>query len=224
MNIFYFYPLALVLSFATNCCVNRVMQMKDGVIKFSCNWTKTDPVVLPQTDDLIYWRQVLHRKGFIGVDAKGIGYGNISCRITGNEFLITGSGTGVFIEIGVQHLVLVTSFNIHRNTVDSIGPVIASSESLTHAALYLCDPAIGAVLHVHNLNMWRALQRRVPRTDKKAEYGTSEVAKEIIRLYNQTNLKKEGILVMAGHEEGIVTFGPDMATAASILFNWAEEC
>ncbi|HDP74338.1 MAG TPA: class II aldolase/adducin family protein [Bacteroidales bacterium] len=197
--------------------------MKEGVIKFKCNWTKTDPIESPLIDDLIYWRQALHQKGFVGVDSKGIGYGNLSRRTSGNEFLITGSGTGGFAEIGKQHFALVTSFNIHKNTIDSIGPVIASSESLTHAVLYLCDPKIEAVIHVHNLNMWRALLRRVPKTGKQAEYGTPEMAKEVIRLYSQTDLKNKGILVMAGHEEGIVTFGPNIASAAQTLLQWKEK-
>ncbi|MEW5845420.1 MAG: class II aldolase/adducin family protein [Bacteroidota bacterium] len=197
--------------------------MKEGVIKFKCNWTKTDPIESPLIDNLIYWRQVLYQKGFVGIDSKGIGFGNLSCRTTGSEFIITGSGTGGFAEIDKQHFALVTSFNIHRNTVDSIGPVIASSESLTHAVLYLCDPKIGAVIHVHNLKMWRSLLRRVPKTGKQAEYGTPEMAKEVIRLYSQTDLKSKGILVMAGHQEGIVTFGPDIASAANILLYWEEQ-
>lgn len=197
--------------------------MNEGVIKFKCNWTKSEAIESPLIDELIHWRQVLYQRGLVGVDSKGIGYGNLSCRTTGNEFIITGSGTGKFIEIGKQHFALVTAFNTHRNTVDSIGPVIASSESLTHAVLYLCDPKIGAVIHVHNLNMWRSLLRRVPKAGKQAEYGTPEMAKEVIRLYSQTDLKSKGILVMAGHEEGIVSFGPDIASAAKILLYWEEQ-
>lgn len=197
--------------------------MKEGVIKFQCNWTKTEPIELPCIDELIYWRQLLYNKGYIGVDSKGIGFGNLSCRTTDNQFLITGSGTGQFQEIGKQHFTLVTGFNIHRNTVDSVGPVIASSESLTHAVLYLCDPRIGAVIHIHNLNLWRALLRRVPKTGKQAEYGTPEMAKEVIKLYSQTDLKNHGVLVMAGHEEGIVSFGPDVASAAKLILHWAKQ-
>ncbi len=197
--------------------------MKEGVIKFHCNWTKTEPIELPCISELVYWRQLLYRKGYIGVDSKGIGFGNLSCRTTDNQFIITGSGTGQFQEIGKQHFALVTGFNIHRNTVDSVGPVIASSESLTHAVLYLCDPKIGAVIHVHHLAMWRALLRKVPKTGKQAEYGTPEMAKEVIRLYSQTDLKTQGILVMAGHEEGIVTFGPNISSVARILLDWEAQ-
>lgn len=197
--------------------------MNEGIIKFKCNWTKSEAIESPLIDELIHWRQVLYQRGFVGVDSKGIGYGNLSCRTTGNEFIITGSGTGEFAEIGKQHFALVTAFNIHKNTVDSSGPVIASSESLTHAVLYVCDPKIGAVIHIHNLNLWRTLLRRVPKTAKKAEYGTPEMAKEVIRLYSQTDLKSKGILVMAGHEEGIISFGPDIASAAKILLYWEEQ-
>lgn len=197
--------------------------MIEGVIKFHCNWTKTEPIELPCIDELIHWRRLLYNKGYIGVDSKGIGFGNLSCRTANNQFVITGSGTGQFQEIGKQHFTLVTGFNIHRNTVDSVGPVIPSSESLTHAVLYLCDPKIGAVIHVHSLSMWRALLRHVPKTGKQAGYGTPEMAKEVIRLYSQTDLKMQGILVMAGHEEGIVTFGPDICSAAKILLDWETQ-
>lgn len=197
--------------------------MREGVIKFKCNWTKTEPIDSPVIDELIYWRQVLYEKGFVGVDRKGIGYGNLSSRTVNSEFIITGSGTGGIAQIGKQHFALVTSFNMHRNSVDSAGPVIASSESMTHAVLYLCDPGIGSVIHIHNLNLWRALLRRVPKTGKQAEYGTPEMAKEVIKLYSQTDLKNHGVLVMAGHEEGIVSFGPNVASAAKLLLHWAEQ-
>ena len=58
---------------------------------------------------------------------------------------------------------------------------------------------------------------KVPTNDKKAEYGTPEMAKEMVRLYSKTELPKSKLLVMAGHEEGVVSFGINVELAAKII-------
>ncbi|HNV51732.1 MAG TPA: class II aldolase/adducin family protein [Tenuifilaceae bacterium] len=191
--------------------------MQDGVIKFTCNWTKAEPFTPEIIAELNYWRQILYAKGLIGLDKQGIGYGNISMRYQQNQFIISGSGTGQHPELTNEHYTLVTNFNVHRNTVDAVGPIIASSESMTHAILYQCDPSINAVVHIHHRELWRILMYKVPTTDKKAEYGTPEMAKEMVRLYSKTELPKSKLLVMAGHEEGVVSFGINVELAAKII-------
>jgi len=66
----------------------------------------------------------------------------------GNQFIITGSATGEIPELEPGHYVKVTSFNIDDKCVQCVGPLKASSESLTHAAIYLADPDSNAVIHV----------------------------------------------------------------------------
>jgi len=58
----------------------------------------------------------------------------------GNQFVITGSATGEIPELEPGHYVKVNSFNIEDNAVQCVGPLKASSESLTHAAIYSADP------------------------------------------------------------------------------------
>lgn len=193
--------------------------MQEGVIKFTCNWTKAEPFTPEIIAELNHWRQILYAKGLIGLDKQGIGYGNISIRYQQNQFIISGSGTGQFSELTNEHYTLVTSFNVHRNTVDAVGPIIASSESMTHAILYQCDPNINAVIHIHHKELWKRLLHKVPTTDKKAEYGTPLMAKEMVRLYSKTELPKSKLLVMAGHEEGVVSFGVNVELAAKILLD-----
>ena len=45
------------------------------------------------------------------------------------------------------------------------------------------------------------------------------MANEIKRLFDQTALSKEKILVMGGHREGIISFGKDLAEAGNILID-----
>ncbi|BDX38026.1 hypothetical protein CYCD_13810 [Tenuifilaceae bacterium CYCD] len=193
--------------------------MQEGVIKFTCNWTKAEPFAPEIIAELNHWRQILYAKGLIGLDKQGIGYGNISIRYQQNQFIISGSGTGRFSELTNEHYTLVTDFNVHGNTVNAVGPIIASSESMTHAILYQCDPSINAVVHIHHRVLWRSLMHKVPTTDKKAEYGTPEMAKEMVRLYNKTELPKSKLLVMEGHEEGMVSFGADVESATKIILD-----
>ena len=45
------------------------------------------------------------------------------------------------------------------------------------------------------------------------------MAKEIIRLYNHSDLPKSKVLVMAGHQDGLVSFGKDLKEATQVLEN-----
>ena len=45
-------------------------------------------------------------------------------------------------------------------------------------------------------------------------FGTPGMAREFERLYRDTEFARDGIAVMAGHEEGLVTFGSEIAGAA----------
>ena len=45
------------------------------------------------------------------------------------------------------------------------------------------------------------------------------MANEIKRLFDETALNKEKILVMGGHREGIISFGKDLEEAGSILID-----
>ena len=48
-------------------------------------------------------------------------------------------------------------------------------------------------------------------------YGTPQMALEIKRLAEECFLRDHGILVMAGHDDGIITFGKNLAEAYAIL-------
>ena len=132
----------------------------------------------------------------------------------GDTFVISGTQTGHIARTDESHYARVTRCDIPANRVHCEGPVQASSEALTHAAIYALDPAIGAVVHVHDAALWRDLGGRIPTTSGDVPYGTPEMAQEFRRLYEETDFPAVGVAVMGGHEEGLVSFGTDVAEAA----------
>src|SRR5438093_11120110 len=112
--------------------------MNEGVIKFNCQWIKEEPLEIKWLEELNVWRDKLYNLGLIGVNKEGIGYGNISIRFRQHTFIITGSATGKFKKLTPEHYTRVTHYNFDENSLTTIGPIKASSESLTHAMLYEC--------------------------------------------------------------------------------------
>jgi ABC-type iron transport system FetAB ATPase subunit len=60
---------------------------------------------------------------------------------------------------------------------------------------------------------------KVPTTAIEVAYGTPEMAKEILRLFREDNLMEKKIVVMSGHEEGIISFGKNLPEAGNILLD-----
>ena len=192
--------------------------MEDGVIKFSCDWSQ-EPLGLPVSVELIQWRDKMHQLGLIGVYEKlGVGYGNISIK-TPQGIFISGSQTGHIYPIQGKDFSLIDSYSIEKNQVSCRGEVKASSESLTHAAVYEADDTINAVIHIHHQQLWLDLMDKVPTSSKDVPYGTPQMAGEIKRLFDESTLSQDKIMVMAGHEEGIIAFGKDLEEAGAVILN-----
>ena len=96
---------------------------------------------------------------------------------------------------------------------------MASSESLTHAAVYEADKTVQAVIHIHSPKLWNKLKNKAPTTRKTVPYGTIAMAKEINRLFKETPAKNKKILVMGGHEPGLLSFGTTLNQAKKTLLN-----
>ncbi len=187
----------------------------EGVIKFNCNWKKTGPVLVG-LDEIMSVRQKLFRLGLIGVYPDGIGYGNLSIlEADKTSFIISGSQTGHLEIVTTEHFARVTNAAVENNRVDCEGPVQASSESLTHAMIYGIFKDCHAVIHVHSNKLWKKLLNGVPTTSADIPYGTPQMANEIKRL--KEALDREKILVMAGHEDGVITFGANLDQAFQTL-------
>lgn len=188
----------------------------EGVIKFDSRWRESAPLTLPEIQDLLEWRRPLFEAGLIGhLEEFDVGYGNLSARVgDSNQFVISGTQTGHVQEADAGHFALVTDYNIDDNFVASTGPVEASSESLTHAAIFALDSEFRAVVHVHSEELWVGLMSSLPSTREEIAYGTPQMAIEFARLHDESGFATTGVARMAGHEGGLISFGVSVREAA----------
>jgi len=194
-----------------------------GYVLFRCEREPAPPPAGPLVDGIIGWRDRLYRRGLVGVSPDGIGFGNVSVRVPGSDtFVITGTSTGRFPALTGDHLTLVTGFDFAANSLACRGPIDASSESLSHAAVYRADRRIGAVIHVHHGPLWARLVDRLPTTDPAALAGTPEMARAIESLVRSLSTLTEGLIVMGGHPEGLIAFGRDLEEAGGRILRALE--
>ncbi|GAB4172766.1 MAG: hypothetical protein Kow0020_07860 [Wenzhouxiangellaceae bacterium] len=187
----------------------------EGYIKYHIEWTPAEALPFARIAALDACRRQLHQAGLIGHDpVHDVGYGNISVRAPElGGFIVSGTQTGHVAQTDARHYSVVVDYSIDDNRVHCTGPVKASSEALTHAAIYELDEAIGAVVHVHSATLWTRLKGRLPTTGEHIPYGTPEMAREFQRLYRDTYLKAHGVAVMGGHPDGLISFGREITQA-----------
>lgn len=196
--------------------------MDEGYIKFNAIWNKGKPFSKSLLNDLNTYRDLMFQMNLIGAYDNGIGFGNISQRHQYNQFFISGSATGNFAQLDEQHYSLVTDFNIQENRVNCEGPIIASSESMSHAVIYKECPEVNVVIHVHQLSWWKKLLHKIPTTPDTATYGSPEMAHEIIRLFQESDVAKKRVFAMAGHQEGLFGFGKNFREASRFFIQLFE--
>lgn len=195
--------------------------MTEGVIKFNCIWDQAR-VSFPISEYMALEkaRSALFDRGLIGAYPDGIGFGNISARSKDDiSFIISGSATGGLSKLIPEDYALVTGYNIAQNTIFCTGFIQASSESLTHAAIYHAVPHTGAVIHIHCLWLWEKLMDQYPSTPAGIEYGTPEMAQAVGQLAFSIKEGEEKIIVMGGHREGILAFGPHIKDAMQSILS-----
>ena len=183
----------------------------EGYIKFIYDWI---PASLPEVDliELIFWRQKLYDAKLIGSYPDGIGFGNISTRYNENQFIISGSATGNLKIVDASHFALVEDFDLKKNWLNCIGNVPASSESLSHAAIYKTLPEVNAIIHIHHKELWDKYLNVYPTSSKTAEYGTPAMAFSLIDIIKKEKSATE-IIVMGGHKEGILIYNSSLNIA-----------
>ena len=189
-------------------------------VKFTSERVSSELTRFSGLAELNTYRRRLLQLGLIGLDSNGVGFGNLSIRDGAtNNFFITGSATSGTPQLTPADCAKVVAYDFERNSLRFEGSTIPSSESLTHAAIYQSDPKAGAVIHCHDSELWAALLNQAPTSSKTVDYGTPELAYEIMRLFTASDVRTRKILVMAGHEAGIVTFGGNLEEAFSILMH-----
>lgn len=190
----------------------------EGVIKFSLNHQEAYLPHFSGLPELNAWRNVLFELGMTGQDPLrygGLGFGNVSIRTSESQFLISGSQTGGIRTLGADHYVWVTHANPLENSIESIGPIKPSSESMTHASAYAACSWIQCVLHVHHPAIWNASESLgLPSTSPEVAYGTPAMAAEIERLAHET---RGPVIAMKGHKDGLIAIGKSAREAGQSL-------
>jgi hypothetical protein len=195
------------------------MPPDEGYVKFACAHEPGPPPGHPRLRELMRIRDDLRTWGLVGVLPDGVGYGNASARIAGTpRFVVTASGTGAAFPIQPSHFSEVLAIDVDQNRVACRGPLPASSESMSHGAIYAARPDAHAVLHVHDPAAFRMLwSEGAPRTPADAAFGTPELARAVGRL--AAALPPAALLVMAGHEDGLLAFAPTLHAACDAVWS-----
>jgi len=207
----------------------------EGVIKFNDRDYRVTPAL---SDDNIQEinpvRRQLYQLKLIGQYLEfNVGYGNISqrqdfqsfCATDKPQFIISGSQTGHLAMLNGEHYTRVVDFDINQNKISAMGPRThisgASSESLTHAAIYQCNSAIKAVIHIHSNAIWQGmLNDNLTHTPEEIPYGTSLMAQAVKEAVKDNT---RGYLAMAGHEDGVISYGEDFERAMEICMALYEK-
>lgn len=201
---------------------------QEGVIKYQLNYRKTGVcVTAPEISEINAWRSILHRLDILGQNPdryQGYGFGNVSVRLKPcphPSFIISGTQTGAINILEASHYCCVLSADPLNNSLTAEGPVRPSSEALTHAAIYAEKSSIVCVMHVHSPEIWRNYEALgIMSTGQQIAYGTPEMAAAIQALVQLEAIRRQGIFVMAGHEDGVISFASTVASAGKILIHY----
>ncbi len=185
----------------------------EGYIKYSAD-RRDGKIPLPKwMHDMNMVRTTLWNMRLLGVYPNGIGYGNISHRHEGNSFIISGSATGEKMILQPDEYALVESFDLANNSIKAVGKIDASSESMSHGAIYEALPETNVVMHFHSRKIFDSMIKGdYPTTSKEMAFGTPELAMAISKLVLEKGTPN-GILVTAGHDEGVIAYGTDLDSA-----------
>lgn len=197
----------------------------DGVIKYDrSNFSQCPPLETTEYSALELWRKKLYALNLIGeyVEEK-VGFGNISERKDYSkffesivpQFVITGTQTGKYSDLDGNHYTRVLDYQIDLLKIKMMGPIEASSEALTHAAIYAFNKNIKAIFHIHSKEIWTGMiNDQTDHTCKSIPYGTVEMA----RATENCIAKKDfGSFSMHGHEDGVVAYGRSLEEAGEII-------
>ena len=194
----------------------------EGVIQYVLHHEAGSPPCPDVVTGLESVRRALYARGLIGRDPQrydGLGYGNVSCR-SGSGFVISGTQTGHLPVLAGNQYVTVSGWDIPRFALWSTGDVKPSSEAMTHAMLYEALPDAGAILHVHAPEAWHRLRLSgFPETPPEAGYGSPAMVSAVALLAKRHGWRDAGVMVMAGHQDGLIAFGPTLDVGHRLLLS-----
>jgi len=195
----------------------------EGVIKFQLDFQEGPSPPEELLHALNAWRNIFRQLGMIGQDPErydGYGFGNLSRRLPGQDgaaFLISGTQTGHLPFLSADHYATVHQCNPATNQLKASGQTQPSSEALSHGVLYQSNPGIHWVMHLHCPEIFNnRMSLKLPYTSQNADYGTPEMASEIQRLAGDHSHSNPRLLVMSGHQDGILIYGSSAAETGSL--------
>ncbi len=199
----------------------------DGVIKYDrSNFSQCGGLNTAEYADLEYWRKKLYHLNLIGEYPEAqVGFGNMSVvkdysefyQSAHPQFVITGTQTGKYAELDGSQYTRVLDYNIDQLKIKMMGTVEASSEALTHAAIYDFNPEIKSVFHIHSQEIWqKMIDDKSDFTAANIPYGTVEMAHATQKCISGKNA---GVFCMHGHEDGVVIYGRSMEEAGKLTID-----
>lgn len=196
----------------------------NSVIKYKFNLKMSSPINEEHFLELEKWRSIFHKMNLIGeYKTTKVGFGNLSKRILPSEepFIITGAGTGGYPHLSGMQYTKVTKCNLPKLTIEAVGPIAPDDETLTHHGIYLENPQIRFVFHVHNIQLWNyMLKNSLDNTSEDIDHRSvdfAKAAKEIIQT------KKTGIFAMSDLEGGIIAYADTAENAGKIVLETLKE-
>ena len=199
----------------------------EGVIKYQLEYTTAPSLPAEHVREINAWRKILYLLQLVGQDESrygGYGFGNISQRLDKQRFVISGTQTGALPDLTPEHYAIVLACHPAQNRLVGEGPIHPSSEALTHGVVYALDADIQWVMHAHSPHIWQHAEALdIPLTAADVPYGSPEMAAEVERLFQETTVADKGIFSMAGHEDGIVTFGRTAEDAGAVMLAYLSQ-
>jgi len=203
-------------------------------VKFNPTWIEEDAVSAAEIIELNELRAVFRDYHLLGEkmavlqegeEAQPVGFGNVSMRKAGSsDFVITGTNTGRFDLLEPGQYSLVSDVNIRGNTLTCRGLIKASAESMTHSAVYEALSEAQYIGHAHHPELWKWAMESLqyPITPRNAEYGTPAIALAVGNLCAKSS-SPTGVIVMGGHEEGLLFYGASVEDVKELVRDIFEE-
>lgn len=160
------------------------------------------------------WCSIFNKEGFAPL-YNGGSSGNLSFRTNSfsNKFIITASHTALNNSMHKNDFSEVVFCSIENNTVHAKGKKEPSSETLMHYLIYKTNPEINAIFHGHSTDIMKiAKQHGFPETKKEYDYGTVDLAKEVVN-----TLKNHNFVIIKNH--GFISVGKTMEKAGNNVLN-----
>jgi len=144
--------------------------------------------------------------------------GNLSFRteIKKNNFIITASHTALSDNMNENDFAEVIFCSEKDNIIHAKGHKEPSSETLMHYLIYKNRNDINAIFHGHSDEIMKlAKQQGFPETEIEFDYGTVELAKEVVK-----TLKNHNFVILKNH--GFVSVGKTQEDAGTQVINFKQ--